>query len=148
MLEKDKKGKIRFAFSPNSKAGEEQNDGDLEQISERSQVNALESQNSQMNNTQNLFDSEEGENANQIYYDQEEIELNQEQQKKDQFEDLMRMKRNITVNSQNKTNNKFNIMDFLPKPKSSNGANSLSKRMKKALDDKIQREKKQGMMLD
>ena len=36
LLEKDKKGKIRFAFSPNAKAGEEQKDGDLEQISERS----------------------------------------------------------------------------------------------------------------
>ena len=33
-------------------------------------------------NTQ-ILDSEEGENVNQIYYDQEEIELNQEQQKKD-----------------------------------------------------------------
>ena len=93
-----------------------------------------------------ILDSEEGENVNQIYYDQEEIELNQEQQKKDQFEDLMRMRRNISFNTQNQ--NKINIMDFLPKPKSSNGANSLSKRMKKALDDKIQREKKQGMMLD
>ena len=79
----------------------------MEENSERSQHSRTENEN---NNTQ-ILDSEEGENANQIYYDQEEIELNQEHQKKDQFEDLMRMKRNITVNSQNK----INILDYLPK---------------------------------
>ena len=79
----------------------------MEENSERSQHSRTENEN---NNTQ-ILDSEEGENVNQIYYDQEEIELNQEQQKKDQFEDLMRLKRNITVNSQNK----INIMDYLPK---------------------------------
>ena len=79
----------------------------MEENSERSQHSRTENEN---NNTQ-ILDSEEGENANQIYYDQEEIELNQEQQKKDQFEDLMRLKRNITVNSQNK----INILDYLPK---------------------------------
>ena len=67
----------------------------MEENSERSQHSRTENEN---NNTQ-ILDSEEGENVNQIYYDQEEIELNQEQQKKDQFEDLMRMKRNMTVNS-------------------------------------------------
>ena len=79
----------------------------MEENSERSQHSRTENEN---NNTQ-ILDSEEGENANQIYYDQEEIELNQEHQKKDQFEDLMRLKRNITVNSQNK----INILDYLPK---------------------------------
>ena len=67
----------------------------MEENSERSQHSRTENEN---NNTQ-ILDSEEGENVNQIYYDQEEIELNQEHQKKDQFEDLMRLKRNITVNS-------------------------------------------------
>ena len=56
----------------------------------------------------------------------------------------MLMKRNITLNSQNK----INIMDFLPKPKSSNGANNLSKRMKKALDDKIKQEKRKDALID
>ena len=46
----------------------------MEENSERSQHSRTENEN---NNTQ-ILDSEEGENVNQIYYDQEEIELNQE----------------------------------------------------------------------
>ena len=56
----------------------------------------------------------------------------------------MRLKKSISVNSQNK----INIMDFLPKPENNKGAMSLSKRMKKALDDKIMQEKKKNMLLD
>ena len=55
---------------------------------------------------------ETDENDVLLYYEPEEIEANRQNQNKDQFAELVRMK---TV-SKELPRNKFNIMEFLPKP--------------------------------
>lgn len=69
----------------------------------------------------------------QIYYDKEEIKANQENQQKDQFEDLMRMR--MTVARPQDTG--INILDHLP-----NQNNSALKDSGKSPNQKIVEMKK------
>lgn len=60
-----------------------------------------------------LMASAEDEPAILIYYDQKEIEANHQNQKKDQFADLLRMR--DWAKEPEQIRNKFNILEHLPK---------------------------------
>ena len=53
----------------------------------------------------------------QVYYEKEEIEQADDKQKKDQFEDIQNLKSQYVTGIVTPRKNKFNIMDWIEKPK-------------------------------